>query len=59
MFLHKNNITLITPPANAHRANGLVDQIISTIRQRLACIKETNKETNSFKIKAALNLIIY
>ena len=55
----KNNITLIPAPANDHCAIGLVERLIGTIKQRLACIKEANKELNSFTIKAALKSIIY
>ena len=51
--------SLIPAPANDHRAVGLVERLISTIKQRLACIKEANKELNSFTIKAALKSIIY
>ena len=40
-------------------AQRLVERLISTIKQRLACIKEANKELNSFTIKAALKSIIY
>ena len=55
----KNNITLIPAPSNDHRSIGLVKRLISTIKQRLACIKEANRELNSFTIKAALNSIFY
>ena len=55
----KNIIKLIPAPANDHRAIGLVERLIGTIKQRLACIKEANKELNSFTIKAALKSIIY
>ena len=58
-FCTKNNITLIPAPANDHRAIGLVERLISTIKQRLGCIKEANKELNSFTLKAALKSIIY
>ena len=58
-FCMKSNITLIPAPANDHRAIGLVEGLIGTIKQRLACIKEANKELNSFTIKAALKSIIY
>ena len=58
-FCMKNNITLIPAPANDHRAIGLVERLIGTIKQRLACIKEANKELNSFTIKAALISIIF
>ena len=55
----KNNITLIPAPANDHRAKGLVERLIGTIKQRLACIKEANKKLYSFTIKAALKSTIY
>ena len=58
-FCTKNNLTLIAAPANDHRAIGLVERLIGTIKQRLACIKDANKEVNSFTIKAALKSIIY
>ena len=58
-FCMKNNITLIPAPANDHRAIGLVETLIGTIKRRLACIKEANKELNSFTIKAALKSIIH
>ena len=54
----KKNITLIPAPANDHRAINFV-RLISTIKQRLACIKEANKELNSFTIIAALKSILY
>ena len=31
-----------------------MERLISTIKPRLACIKEANEELNSFQIKAAL-----
>ena len=55
----ENDITLITAPANDHRAIGLVERIISTIKQRLAIIKEANKERNWFTIIAALKSVTY
>ena len=58
-FCMKNNIILISAPENNLGAIGLVERLISTIKQRLACIKEANKELNSFNIKAALKSIIY
>ena len=58
-FCTKNNITLIPAPANDHRAIGLVERLIGTIKQRLVCIKDANKEVNTFTIKAALKSIIY
>ena len=58
-FCTKNKITLIPAPANKHRAIGLVERLISTLQQRLVCIKEANKELSSFTIKAPLKSIIY
>ena len=55
----KNNITLIPAPANDHRAIGLVERLISTIKQRLAGKKEANKELNSFTLKAALKSTLH
>ena len=52
-------ITLIPAPSNDHRAIGLVERLISTIKQRLACIKEANKEISSFTIKTAFKTIFY
>ena len=47
----KNNITLMPAPANDYRTIGLVEQLISTIKQRPACTKEANKELNSLTKK--------
>ena len=58
-FCTKNIFSLIPAPANDHRAIGLVERLISTIKQRLLCIKEANTELNSFTIKAALKSILY
>ena len=58
-FCTKNNNNLLPAPVNDHRAIGLVERLISTIKQSLACIREANKELNSFTIKAALKSIIY
>ena len=58
-FCMKNNITLKPALANAHRAIGLIERLIGTIKQRLACIKEANKDLNSSTIKAAIKSIIF
>ena len=39
-FCNKNNIQIIEAPVNDHRAIGLVERLIQTIKNRLACIKE-------------------
>ena len=53
-FCAKTNITLVPAPANDYGANGLVDRLISAIKERLACIKEANKQLNSLIFKAVL-----
>ena len=57
-FCIKNNIDLIPTPANDHRAVGLIERLISSTKQRLACIKEANNETNIFNFESALELIL-
>ena len=44
---------------NDHRAIGLVERLIETIKNRLACIKEEKSSTNAFHVKHALKIIIY
>ena len=58
-FCTKINIILIPAPAYDHQPIGLVERLISTIEQRLACIKEADKDLNSFTIKVALKSILY
>ena len=57
--MYESNITLIPAPANDHRAIGLLERLISTIKQRLACIKEANRELNTFTIITALKSVLY
>ena len=38
-FYYRNNIKIIKAPVNDHRAIGLVERLIQTIKNRLACIK--------------------
>ena len=54
----KYNIILIPAQASDHRKIGLVERLVSKIKQRLACIKEANKELNPFTINAALKSIL-
>ena len=44
---------------NDHRAIGLVERLIQTIKNRLACIKEEKSSTNAFHVKHALMIIIH
>ena len=55
----KNNINLIPAPEIYCRAISLVERLISTVNQRLACIREANTETNFLILRAALKTIIY
>ena len=53
-FCIKNNIDIIEAPVNDHRAIGLVERLIQTIKNRLACIKEEKLPTRTFHVKHAL-----
>ena len=56
-FCSQNNIQLIEAPIHDHRAIGLVERLIQTIRIRLACIKTAAR--NQFNMKTSINSIIY
>ena len=56
-FCNQNNIQLIEAPIHDHRAIGLVERLIQTIKNRLACIKTAAQ--NQFNVKASINSIIY
>ena len=58
-FCNKNNIEFIKAPVNDHRAIGLVERLIQTIKSRLACIKEEKSLNNAFHIKYALKIFIH
>ena len=58
-FCNKNNIDIIEAPVNDHRAIGLVERLIQTIKNRLACIKEERSSTRAFHVKHALKIIIH
>ena len=58
-FCNKNNMDIIEAPVNDHRAIGLVERLIQTIKNRLACIKEEKSSTNAFHVKHALKIIIH
>ena len=58
-FCYTNNIDIIEAPVNDHRAIGLVERLIQTIKNRLACIKEEKLSTNAFHVKLALKIIIH
>ena len=52
-FCKQNNINIITVPANDHRAIGLVERLIQTIRRRLSCMQLATRN-NTFTIKKAI-----
>ena len=56
-FCSQNNIQLIEAPIHGHRAIGLVELLIQTIRNRLACIKTTAQK--HFNLKASIISINY
>ena len=56
-FCSQNNIHLIEAPIHDHRAIGLVERLIQTIKKRLACIKTAAQ--NQSNMKASINSIIY
>ena len=58
-FCNKNNNDIIEAPVNDHRAIGLVERLIQTIKNRLACIKEEKLSTKAFHVKHALKTIIH
>ena len=56
-FCSQNNIQLIEALIHDHRAIGLVERLIQTTKNRLACIKAAAR--NQFNKKASKNSIIY
>ena len=56
-FCRQSNIQLIEAPIHDHRAIGLVERLIQTIKNRLACIKTAAQ--NQFNLNASINSIIY
>ena len=56
-FFNQNNIQLIEAAIHDHRAIGLVERLIQTINNHLACIKTAAR--NQFNLKASINSIIY
>ena len=56
-FFNQNNIKLFEAPIHDHRAIGLVERLVQTIKNRLACIKTVAQI--QFHLKASINSIIY
>ena len=57
-FCKLNNNNIILAPANGHRAIGLEERLIQTIKRRLRCMKLDNRN-NPFIIKEAIKSIVY
>ena len=55
----RSTVDINEAPVNDHRAIGLVERLIQTIKNRPACIKEEKSATNSFLIKHALRTFIH
>ena len=58
-FCNKNEIDIIEAPVNYHRATGMVERLIQTIKNRLACMKEEKSSTKAFHVKHALKITIH
>ena len=56
-FCSQNNIQLIEAPVHDHRAIELVERLIQTIKNGLACIKTAAQ--NQLNLKTSINSIIY
>ena len=56
-FCSQNNIQSIEAPIHDHRAIGLIERLIQTIKNRPACIKTA--APNQFNVKASINSINY
>ena len=57
-FCKQYNINILTAPANDHRAIGLEERLIQTIKRRSSCMKLYNKN-KAFTIKEAIKSIVY
>ena len=55
-YCTENNINIIHAPVGDHRAIGLVERMIQTIKRRLSCMKAENKDT--FSTSKAIKQII-
>ena len=44
-YCNENNIDILDAPVGDHRAIGLVERMIQTIKRRLSCMKAENEET--------------
>ena len=58
-FCTRNNIQFFEAPVNDPSAIGLVERLIQTINNRLACIIEEKSADNAFYARHALKIIIH
>ena len=58
-FCNRNDIEIIEAHVSDHRAIGLVERLIQTIKNRLACIKQEKPANSSFNTKHAQKIIIH
>ena len=58
-FCNRKDIEIIEAHVNDHRAIGLVERLIQTIKNRLACIKQEKPANSSFNTKHAQKIIIH
>ena len=56
-FCNETVTEIIEAAVNDHRAIGLVERLIQTIKNRLACIKEEKMLNNAFHVEHALKTI--
>ena len=57
-FCKQHNFNIITAPANDHRAIGLVERLIQTIKRRLGCMN-LDSRNKTFTIKEAIKAVVY
>ena len=55
-YCNENNIDILDAPVGDHRAIGLVERMIQTIKRRLSCMKDENNDT--FATSKAIKQII-
>ena len=55
-YCNENNINIIDAPVGDHRAIGLAERMLQTIKRRLSCMKAENKDT--FSTSKAIKQIV-
>ena len=55
-YCNENNINIIDAPVGGHRAIGLVERMIQTIKHRLSCMKAENKD--AFSTSQVIKLLV-